>query len=222
MKLFSAVIICLIAFAFAFGQNEQAPIVEKEILYKDWTFKNIQTGADTNLRQLTAGKKLVIVVYYAPWCPNWRFDTPMLIRLYNKYKANGLEIVGVGEYDPLPSLKNNLDFLKIPFPAVYESDERAAKQKTLHYEYRRTTGDARGWGSPWYIFLDPAKMEKKGDVLVKKTHIINGEMIEVEGEKFIREKLGLPAVDAKAVVGKNGEIEVCDPTKPAGMALIRP
>lgn len=221
MKLFSAVIVCLMAFSFAFGQNEQAPIVEKNITYKDWTYKNIQTGADTSLRQLTADKKLVIVVYYAPWCPNWRFDAPMLVRLYNKYKGQGLEIVGVGEYDPLPSLKNNLDFLKIPFPAVYESDERAAKQKTLHYEYRRTTGDARGWGSPWYIFLETAKMEKKGDVLVKRSHVINGEMIEAEGEKFIREKLGLSAVEAKAAVGKNGEIEVCEPDKKIG-ELIKP
>lgn len=210
------------AFSFAFGQNEQAPIVEKDIAYKDWTYKNIQTGADTNLRQRTADKKLVIVVYYAPWCPNWRFDAPMLIRLYNKYKGHGLEIVGVGEYDPLPSLRNNLDSLKIPFLVVYESDERAAKQKTLHYEYRRTTGDARDWGSPWYIFLETAKMEKKGDVLVKRSHVINGEMIEAEGEKFIREKLGLPAVDPKATLGKNGEIEVCDPRKPTATALIRP
>jgi hypothetical protein len=145
----------------------------------------------------------------------------MLIRLYNKYKANGLEIVAVGEYDPLPSLKNNLDLLKIPFPAVYESDDRAAKQKTLHYEYRRVTGDARGWGSPWYIFLETAQMEKKGDVLVKRTHIINGEMIEVEGDKFIREKLGLAAFDAKAAVGKNGEIEICEPDNKIS-ELIRP
>lgn len=221
MKVFRALLILIVCVAAAVAQNEQAPIVEKNITYKDWTYKDIRTGADTNLRQLTSGKKLVIVVYYAPWCPNWRFDAPMLIRLYNKYKANGLEIVAVGEYDPLPSLKNNLDFLKIPFPAVYESDERAAKQKTLHYEYRRTTGDARGWGSPWYIFLDTAKMEKKGDVLVTRTHIINGEMIEVEGEKFIREKLGLPAIDAKTAVGKNGEVEVCEPDKKIG-ELIKP
>lgn len=197
MKPFLAVILCLIASSFASGQNEQAPIIEKNISYKDWTYKDIRTGTDRNLRELTAGKKLVIVIYYAPWCPNWRFDAPMLIRLYNKYKADGLEIVAVGEYDPLPSLKTNLDLLKIPFPAVYESDERAAKQKTLHYEYRRTTGDARGWGSPWYIFLETDKMEKKGDVLVKRTHIINGEMIEAEGNVFIREKLGLAANDLR-------------------------
>ena len=39
-------------------------------------------------------------------------------------------------------------------------------------------------------------------------------MIEAEGEKFIREKLGLPAADPKATTAKSGKIEVCDPDKP--------
>ena len=82
------------------------------------------------------------------------------------------------------------------------------------------TGDFRGWGSPWYIFLDLAKVDQKSDTLVTKTHVINGEMIEVEGEKFIREKLGLPAVDSKASVADKGKIEVCDPAKPA--ELVKP
>lgn len=224
MRLILALIVCLTAFSFAFAQNEQAPIVEKEIAYKDWTYKDIRNGAETNLRQLTTGKNLVIVVYYAPWCPNWRFDAPMLVRLYNKYKADGLEIVGVGEYDPLPSLRNNLDLLKVPFPTVYESESRDEREKTKHNDYRRATGDTRKWGSPWYIFLEPVRMERKGDLLVKKAHVINGEMIAAEGENFIREKLGLPALDTKVAVGKKGEIEACDPAKPEGKIgeLIRP
>lgn len=211
MRSFFAFAIILLTVCFAFGQNEQAPIIEKEISYKDWTYKNIRTDEDVNLRDFTRGKKLVMVVYFAPWCGNWRYDAPMLQKLYDKYKSDGLGIIAVGLYDPVASMKASLDALKITFPAVYESADRAAKQKTLHYEYRKSTGDNRNWGSPWYIFLEPATMEKKGDVLTKKTHVINGEMIEVEGEKFIREKLGLPAIDAKAAVEKNGEIEAFDP-----------
>jgi len=124
--------------------------------------------------------------------------------------------VAVGEYDPVAAMKTNLDALKITFPAVYESELRTDKQKTLHYEYRKSTGDTRGWGSPWYIFLSPSTMEKKGDALTKKTSIINGELIESEGEKFIRQHLGLAAVETKptmAPVADSGKIEVCDPEK---------
>jgi len=197
----------------AFGQNEQSPIVQKDIAYKDWTYKSIRDGKDVNLRDLTAGKKLVAVVYFAPWCHNWQHDAPILERLYQKYKGNGFEIVAVGEYDPVSSMRTNLETMKVTFPAVYETEARSASQSSLHYAYRKSTGDNRSWGSPWYIFLEPASLEKKGDVLVTKTSVINGEMIETEGEKFIRLKLGLPAEDLKLGNVNTASNEVCDPDK---------
>ncbi|MGI8812491.1 MAG: TlpA disulfide reductase family protein [Pyrinomonadaceae bacterium] len=216
MKAFILFAILLAGFTAAFGQNEQSPIVQKDIVYKDWTYKSITSGADLNLRNLTTGKDLVMVVYFAPWCGNWRHDAPMLQRLYNKYKGNGLEIIAVGEYDPVDSMKNNLDFLKVTFPAVYESQARTAKETTLHNTYRKAAGDTRSWGSPWYIFLEPAKFET-GDVLVREADLVNGELIEKEGEQFIREKLGLPAEKAGADKAgtKVSGAEVCDPAKPA-------
>ena len=210
MKLFAALLFVLCSFVFVSGQNEQAPLIEKDIVYKDWTYKQVQTGESFNLREYTKGKKLVMVVYFAPWCGNWRFDAPMLQRFYDKYKPHGLGIVAVGEYDPVSSMKASLDTLKITFPAVYESENRSERLNTLHYKYRKMTGDNRNWGSPWYIFLMPSTMEEKGDVLTKHTFVVNGEVIEGEGDKFIREKLGL-AANTKAVVGKSGAIEACEP-----------
>lgn len=191
MKSIVLILIVLLASTFTLAQNEQAPLLEKEISYKDWTYKSLQTGEDVNLRNFANGKKLVMIVYYAPWCPNWRFDAPILQKFHDKYRDKGLAIIAVGSYDPVESMKNNLNALKLTFPAVYESADRSARETTLHYKYRRHTGDARKWGSPWYIFLNPASMEKQGDVLTKKTYVINGEVIEPEGEAFIRKSLGL-------------------------------
>jgi thiol-disulfide isomerase/thioredoxin len=191
MRYFFTVLVILSCLALARAQNEQAPIIEKEIVYKDWTLKNIRTGEDVNLRNFSRGKKLVMVVYYAPWCGNWRFDAPMLKRFHEKYGPAGLGIIAVGEYDPIASMKANLDHLAIPFPAVYESESRSDREKTLHFKYRRSTGDNRNWGSPWYIFLETDRMEKSGDTLIKKTHVVNGEVIEAEGDLFIRQKLGI-------------------------------
>jgi len=213
MKYSLLLAILLFSFTFAHGQNEQAPVVEKEIKYKDWTYKNVRTGEDVNLRMLAGGKKLVLVVYFAPWCPNWKHQAPFTQKMYEKYKGNGLEVVAVGEYDTVAAMKNSLEFFKITFPAVYESESRDAKQKTLHYDYRRYTGDARNWGSPWNIFLEPAKFEAKGDTLVKKSHVVNGELIEADAEKFIREKLGLPADGTRAELTKEKGPEECVPEK---------
>ena len=214
MKSFFALGIILFTFVFSFGQNEQSPIVEKEIDYKNWTYKDIKTDKEVNLRDFANGKKLTVVLYFAPWCHNFQHDAPMIEKLYEKYKGNGLNLIGVGEYGSVADMKSIFDTLKITFPAVYESDNRDKRQYTTHYAYRQSTGDKRGWGSPWYIFLTPSVMEKKGDTLTKKTFVINGEMIETEGEQFIRKNLKMPpltpAADGKAQTSK---IEVCEEDK---------
>ena len=215
MKTLLALVIMLIGLTVVFAQNEQAPLQEKEIKYKDWTYKSVRDDKDINLRKFAKGKKLVLVVYFAPWCPNWKHEAPFAQKLYEKYKANGFDVIGVGEYDTVAAMKTNLDDKKITFSVVYESESRDSKQKTLHYDYRQTTGDRRGWGSPWNIFLEPTKLKKKGDTLTEKTFVVNGELIETDVEKFVREKLGLPAEENKAATSANKTIEICEPeTKP--------
>jgi hypothetical protein len=208
-----AFIIFTATLSLAQGGNEQSPIVEKEIAYKDWVYKNVQTGSDMNLRKFVAGKKLVMVVYFAPWCPNWKHDVRFVESMYQKYKSNGFDVIAVGEYDPVDSIKKHIDEYKLTFPVVWESDARTAKQATSHYEYRRFTGDTRNWGSPWYIFLEASRLEPAGLVMTKKAPIVNGELVQVEAEKFIREKLGM-ATSAGVKLSSAAVTEVCDPAKP--------
>lgn len=213
MKILAVLAILAFGFVFASAQTEQAPVLEKEFKYKDWTYKNVRDAGETNLRAFMSGKKLVMVVYFAPWCPNWKHEAPFAQKLYEKYKANGFSVIGVGEYDTVEAMKTSLDNFKITFPVVYESESRDAKQKTTHYELRKAAGDTRNWGSPWNVFLIPGELKKKGDTLTEKTFVVNGELIEADAEKFIRERLGLPSEEKKvSMTGKN-EIETCEPEK---------
>jgi thiol-disulfide isomerase/thioredoxin len=210
MKTLLLFAILLLSFSFANAQHEYAPLQEKEIKYKDWTYKQVRDGKDLNLSQAAKGKKLVMVVYFAPWCPNWKLQAPVAQKFYEKYQASGFEVIGVGEYATVEAMKTSLETYKITFPVVYESDSTDAKQKTPHFEYRRTTGDTRNWGSPWSIFLVPSQL-KKGEFLTEKTFVVNGELMEAESEAFIREKLGLPKEEKKAEVSLSKQPEVCDP-----------
>lgn len=213
MKAFFLVAIILLGTVFAFGQNEEAPVIEKDISYKDWNYKNALTGGSMNLRDHSRGKKLVMLVYFAAWCPNWKHQAPLTQKLYEKYKDKGLEIVGVAEYDTIEATKASMALWKITFPVVVESESRDQFQKTLHYDYRKAVGDTRKWGSPWNLFLQPELFEKKGDVLVKKANLVNGELIEADVEKFIQDKLGLAGEkkpeEKKAVSMTEKKVEAC-------------
>ena len=198
MKTLFILAVIIFSFTFVFAQNEQAPVLEKDLKYKNWTYQSVRDDSQINLREFAKGKKLVMVVYFAAWCPNWRHEAPFAQKLYEKYKGNGFDVIGVSEYDTVEATKKDLEKKGITFPVVFESDNKEAKQKTPHYEYRKETGDRRNWGSPWNIFINPKEMKKDGDVLIKKAFIVNGELIEIEAEKFVREQLGLKPEDATA------------------------
>ncbi|PYS82899.1 MAG: hypothetical protein DMF70_07405, partial [Acidobacteria bacterium] len=165
MKKFVLIIFALIlttAATGAQGGHEYAPVQEKTVNYKSWTLYDLASNKPVALRSLMQGKKLVMVLYFAPWCPNWRNEAPVAASLYEKYKSQGFEIVGV-IFGPAGA----------PYPVVSESESRDDREKTPHFGYRQLTGDTRKWGSPWNIFLEPAKCSS-GDVLTEKAWIVNG------------------------------------------------
>lgn len=201
MKFISTLILLIFMAITAFaGGDETAKMQEKEFAFKDFTYKNLRDGKDVNLREFARNKKLVLVVYYAAWCPNWRNEQPLVKKLYDKYKDQGFDVIAVSEYDTLDNAKKDRDSNNLGFTIVSESEAQDAKQKTKHYEMRKAAGDTRNWGSPWNVFLETAKIEPKGDVLTAKTFVVNGEMIETEVEAFIRQKLGLTSENKQAAL----------------------
>lgn len=175
--------------AMAQGDHEYSPLIEKTVNYRNWSLPDLKSDKDADLRALLAGKKLVMIVYFAPWCHNWRNEAPIAAKLYDKYKGQGFQVIGVSEYATKDDVKNFFGEAGPPYPIVTESESREEKQKTLHYEYRQLTGDTRNWGSPWNIFLEPGKVNPKGEVLAEKAWVVNGELIEDEVDKFIASKL---------------------------------
>lgn len=172
--------------------HEWAPILEQKVDYKDWTFKSLKDGTPVSLREVAKGKKLLMVVYFAPWCGNWRAEAPTVQRLYEKYKAQGFEVVGVSEYAPADESRKYFEGQGgAPFPVVVESEAASAREQTTHHVYRQACGDTRRWGSPFNVFLEPAKLNRTGELLTERAWVVGGELIEKDVERFIRERLGL-------------------------------
>lgn len=204
MKRFLTVSILALALspfaALAQTSHEYSPLAEKTVNYKNWTLPNLRTAIDEDLRTVMAGKKLVMIAYFAPWCANWRNEAPVAARLYEKYKNQGFLVIGVSEYASLDQVRNFFGESGPPYPVYIESDSREEKLRTPHYEYRQLTGDTRNWGSPWNIFLEPAKVNRTGEVLTEKAWVVNGELIEDEVDKFIASKLAPGSTTTAGVI----------------------
>ena len=188
--------------ASAQAGHEYAPLQEKTINYKEWTLTDLKDEKPVALRSLMQGKKLVMVLYFAPWCGNWKNEAPVAAKLYEKYKSQGLEIIGVSEYGSRAEVKAYFGAEGAPYTVVSESESREDREKTPHYGYRQLTGDTRKWGSPYNIFLDPATCNKSGEVVAEKAWVVNGELIEADVDKWIAERLK-PATSAAIVPCKN-------------------
>ena len=172
------------------AQHEYSPLAEKTVNYKNWTLPNLTSAKDEELRNLIAGKKLVMIVYFAPWCGNWRNEAPIAAKLYEKYKAQGFQVIGISEYANPADTTDYFGKDGPPYPVFTETSSRDDKEKSTHYAYRQLTGDTRKWGSPWNIFIEPDKVNKNGEVLTEKAFVVNGELIEDEVDKFIASKVG--------------------------------
>jgi thiol-disulfide isomerase/thioredoxin len=187
-------ILALAPAALRAQSHEYSPLVEKTVNYKNWTLNDLAANKPVQLRSLMQGKKLVMVLYFAPWCPNWKNEAPVAASLYEKYKSQGFEIVGVSEYGTRDDVKAYFGPTGPPYPVVSESESREDRDKTAHYAYRQLTGDARKWGSPYNVFLEPSKCSSNGDVLMEKAWVVNGELVEADVDKFIHDRLAANAV----------------------------
>src|SRR5215510_4047599 len=80
--------------------HEYSPLTESTVNYKNWALPSLTADKTEDLRELMAGKKLVMIVYFAPWCGNWKNEAPIAAKLYEKYKDKGFQVIGISEYAP--------------------------------------------------------------------------------------------------------------------------
>lgn len=62
--------------------------------YINFTLNNID-GEAVELSSLVGNSKLILLDFWASWCPDCRVENPNIVETYNLYKDKGLEIVSV-------------------------------------------------------------------------------------------------------------------------------
>ncbi len=86
-----------------------------------WRLKNLE-GADVTLSQFKG--KVVIVDFWATWCPPCRAEMPVYVDLYKKFADRGLVIVGISLDGQGPGVvKKFVDSMGITYPIVMGDED---------------------------------------------------------------------------------------------------
>jgi thiol-disulfide isomerase/thioredoxin len=80
-------------------------------------------GVDGVPRQLSEWRgKLIVLNFWATWCPPCREEIPLFINMQEKYGTRGLQIIGVA-IDKLEDVKNFQGFDAINYPVLVGQEE---------------------------------------------------------------------------------------------------
>ena len=62
--------------------------------------------------------KVVVVNYWATWCPPCRFEMPGLVRFADEYKSRGVEMVGIAADEDLTAVPPFVEKYQIKYPIL--------------------------------------------------------------------------------------------------------
>ena len=113
--------------------KEDATIIESK---KNWLvqmetsegkmFKDFEAEYEGNVTKLSdyVGKgKYVLVDFWASWCGPCKAEIPNLIKVYNQYKGDKFEVLGVATWDKPEDTKKAITQMGIPYPQMLNAQK---------------------------------------------------------------------------------------------------
>ncbi len=87
----------------------------------------LRTTAGANLRLQEQRGQVVMVNFWATWCGPCKVEMPHLVRLYERYRGSGFQLLGVNIDEDPRNASSGASKLGITFPVLLDGDKRVAK-----------------------------------------------------------------------------------------------
>lgn len=164
-QLTSAFLLTFIIFNLAFAASKQTlPTLDKPIPAPDFKLQ----GEDGKWYQLSEMRgKVVVINFWATWCPPCRYEMPALENLWQKVKNKNIIILGVNVGEDADTIFEFTGTYPVSFPLPMDTDGKVIEQypiRGLPTTYvinpegmvtHRAVG-SRHWDEDWLI----AELEK--------------------------------------------------------------
>jgi len=108
--------------------NDERP--DEGHLAPDFSLKTLE-GKTVRLSELR-GKKVVLINFWATWCPPCRLEMPTMQQIYSEYKSKGFEILAVNiERDANEEIQDFVKELRLTFPVLLDPDMKVTRKYRL-------------------------------------------------------------------------------------------
>jgi thiol-disulfide isomerase/thioredoxin len=92
-----------------------SPVEQRKAASSNFTLPKLE-GGEWNFAEQRG--KVVVVNYWATWCPPCRVETPGFVNLANEYKPRGVEVVGVTMDENLSDVPPFVEKYQIKYPIL--------------------------------------------------------------------------------------------------------
>lgn len=100
--------------------------------FTDFPMKDVN-GKDRKLSDYVGNGKVVLIDFWASWCPPCRREMPNLVEVYKQYKAKGFEIVGVSLDSKQEAWEKGIKDLNITWPQLSDLQGWKNSGAALYY-----------------------------------------------------------------------------------------
>ena len=136
MRIVKAIVIIPLLFLIAMGPNTSkggsrdsvSPLDSDKAINTaapDFTLRDMH-GKDITLSSFRG--KVVLLNFWATWCPPCKAEMPTMNRLYNEIRSRGFEVIAVSTDNSLSTLKNYLSKSRLDFAVVHDERNHVSKQ----------------------------------------------------------------------------------------------